>query len=166
MDSSRCDTQDLGFFLTNFQNMKPPRQIQDCEDLFERRLVQAIEQRGFGLVHQPGHCYTVGLWKTYNHPELIIFSLPAERAQLLLEQAVEKIGQGQQIATFVAHLAVGYALRVESVQARHHREFLSYNRWFYRGDDFQACQLVWPDADHNFPDHPAYRGHELQPQLQ
>lgn len=146
--------------------MKPVRQIQDCEDLFERRLVQAIEQKGFSLVHQAGHCYTVGLWKTYNHPELIIFSLPAQRAQFLLEQAVREIEQGRTLTEFAGNLADGYALRAEPVLPLHHREFLSYNRWFYRGDGFEALQLVWPDADHNFPDHPGYRSHELQPQLQ
>ena len=146
--------------------MKPVRELQDCDDLFERHLVQAIGQKGFSVVHQPGYCYTVGLHHSWKHPELIVFGLPAQRGQALLEHAAAEVQQGQALQP--DSLAEEYALRFLPVKLEHHREYLQYNRWFYRGDSFQAWQLVWPDADHHFPEDPRHLEHlrELQPSLQ
>lgn len=156
--------------MTKFQSMKSVREFSDCDDLFERRLIQDIQQNGFSVVHQPGSCYTVGLWHGHRHAELIVFGLPAERGQLLLHQAVKDIhgGQSLKLGHPIDRLTEEYTLRAFAVNVQHHREYLSYNRWFYRGDGFQAWQLVWPDADHQFPDDPRHprRLRELQPQLQ
>jgi hypothetical protein len=150
--------------------MKSIRQASDCDDLFERRLIQDIDQNGYSVVHQAGSCYTVGLWHKHRHPELIVFGLPAERGQQLLGRAVEEIQQGRrlEVGTPIDRLTEDYCLRAMPVKVEHHREYLSYNRWFYRGDDFHAWQLIWPDADHQFPDDPRHpqRLRELQPQLQ
>lgn len=152
--------------MNNIQGMKPVRQLQDCDDLFEKRLVLEVAEKGFSVVHQPGSCYTVGVWKTHQHPELIVFGLPAERGQKLLIEAVQQLPlqTGQEIAS----LTDKYSLRPQPVKLEHHREFLSYNRWYYRGDGFQAWQLTWPDADHRFPDDPQHpeRLRQLQPLLQ
>lgn len=151
--------------MNNPQSMKPVRQLQDCDDLFERRLVLEVAEKGFSVVHQPGSCYTVGLWKTHQHPELILFGLPAERGQKLLQQAVAHLPLQLQQET--AKLTDEYNLLPTLVKLEHHREFLSYNRWFYRGDHFQAWQLTWPDPDHRFPDDPQHREkfRLLQPSL-
>ena len=150
--------------------MKPVRALSDCDDLFEKRLIQDIDQNGFSVVHQPGSCYTVGLWNRHRHPELIVFGLPADRGQQLLHQAVHEIQDGRPLsdAAPIRTLTEEYSLRAVPVKVEHHREYLSYNRWFYRGDHFQSWQLIWPDADHNFPDDPRHsdRLRELQPQLQ
>lgn len=145
--------------------MKPVRTLQDCEDLFERRLVEDVHQRGFRVVHQPEYCYTVGLWHRFRHPELILFALPAERGQFLMERAAEQIQMGE---FSPETLAEGYRLQSLPVHPSYHREFLAYNRWFYRGDQFQAVQLIWPDADHYFPNQPEFRRRlqDLQPLLQ
>lgn len=145
--------------------MKPLRELHDCEDLFEQRLVTEISEKSFSVVHQPGSCYTVGLWKSHQHPELIVFGLPAERGQRLLEQAVAHLPL--ELNQETTQLTDEYCLRPSAVKREHHREFLSYNRWFYRGDHFQAWQLTWPDPDHRFPEDPQHpeRFRQLQPSL-
>jgi len=152
--------------MNNIQDMKPVRQLQDCDDLFEKRLVLEVAEKGFSVVHQPGYCYTVGVWKTHQHPELIVFGLPAERGQQLLIEAVQQLPL--QLDVEVGSLTHEYSLRPQPVKLEHHREFLSYNRWYYRGDGFQAWQLTWPDAEHRFPDDPQHpeRLRQLQPLLQ
>ncbi len=152
--------------MNNLQPMKPVRQLQDCDDLFEKRLVLEVAEKGFSVVHQPGSCYTVGLWKTHQHPELIVFGLPPERGQQLLQDAAGRLPL--QLHQETDALTEEYRLRTETVKLEHHREFLSYNRWFYRGDHFQAWQLTWPDPDHRFPEDPQHpeRFRQLQPSLQ
>lgn len=152
--------------MNNSQFVSSVRQLQECEDLFETRLVQEISQKRFSIVHQTGSCYTVGLWQSYQHPELIIFGLPAQRGQKLLEQAVNHLPL--ELHQDTTSLTQDYSLRPLPVNMQYHREFLSYNRWFYRGDHFQAWQLIWPDADYRFPDDPKHPEHlrPLQPSLQ
>jgi hypothetical protein len=146
---------------------KSPRQLDHCEDLFEKRLVAEIEQKGWSIVHQAGSCYTVGLWRTARHPELIVFGLPAERAQLLLEQAAAEVASGMILCNPVEGLTQDYPLQIHPVLPGYHKEYLAYNRWYYRGDGFHAAQLVWPDPDRRFFDHPDYPSHlhQIQPQL-
>lgn len=146
---------------------KPVRGLDSCDDLFEKRIVNEIQQRGWTTVHQAGYCYTVGLWQNSQHPELIVFGLPAERAQQLLHNAAVEVSGGAVLTTPLQALTESYALQVNPVLPLHHREFLAYNRWYYRGDGFQAVQLVWPDPDERFFDHPEYPAHlqSIQPQL-
>lgn len=146
---------------------KPVRTLESCEDLFETRLVSEIGHKGWSTVHQAGSCYTVGLWQNARHPELIVFGLPAERAQLLLDQAASEVVSGAILRTPVEGLTEEYPLQVHPVLPVHHREHLAYNRWYYRGDGFEAAQLVWPDTETRFFDHPDYPSHlhAIQPLL-
>jgi hypothetical protein len=148
---------------------KPVRQEKDCDDLFEQRLVQQVAEQGFQTVHQPNSCYTVGLWHSHRHPELIIFGLPTERAHHLLGEAARQVIEGQHwnLNQDITTLTQEHPLRLQPVAECHHRDYLSYNRWFYRGDGFRAWQLVWPDPDGHFPGHPEFLPHlqSVQPDL-
>lgn len=154
--------------MNNIQKMKPVRTLHDCEDLFERHLCQEVQDQGFSTVHQPGWCYTVGLWKSWQHPELIVFGLPAQRGQVLLQMAARRVAAGQKLEGVLPDLAEEYALEVQGVDPLHYRDYLPYARWFYRGPHFEAAQLLWPDPDHRLPSDPRFQPHlhELQPQLQ
>ena len=129
----------------------PTRTLDDADDLYERHLVTTIAEKGFAVVHLPEFAYTVGLWQSRQQPELIIFGLPAQRAQALLELAAE--------GTPLDQLAEGYILKSVNVDPQYYRDYFPYARWFYRGPHFEAIQLVWPNSDHEFIFHP------LQPQL-
>jgi hypothetical protein len=53
------------------------------------------------------------------------------------------------------------------VAKRFYRDHLGWSRWFYRGDDFQCLQIVWPDRDQLFPWQPGFDDEfaGLQPDL-
>lgn len=165
-----CPGFDKNSSMSSLTLAKPVRALSDCADLFEQRLVEHIQEQGYQTLHQAGSCYTVGLWLSLGHPELILFGLPERRAHRLLRVAVERIAAGERwaVGQLVEGLAEGYPLRLQSVHPDHYREYLSYNRWFYRGAGFEAAQLVWPDPDKNFPDHPDFLSHyqKVQPCLQ
>jgi hypothetical protein len=127
------------------------RTLQDADDLFERHLVKTIGEKGFAVVHQPEFAYTVGLWQSQSRPELIVFGLPAQRSQAILELAAQ--------GTPPENLADGYARKTVNVDPDYYRDYFPYARWYYRGPKFEALQLVWPNSDHEFIFHP------LQPQL-
>ena len=45
----------------------------------------------------------------------------------------------------------GYSYAFCTVDEQFYEEYLGYARWFFKGDDFPAMQLVWPDRMHRFP---------------
>jgi uncharacterized protein DUF4262 len=101
----------------------------------------------------PGFAFTIGLHKRFEHPELIVFGLPLDTMHLMLNAAGEAVRAGRAYAVGQSYDDVlnGYSCTFRPVPRRHYEAFLGYARWYYRGDDFPALQLVWPDREHRYP---------------
>ena len=145
----------------------PIRTLNDCDDVLERHLVREIAEQGWTVVHStdpaprglfPNVAYTVGLWQTHEHPELLVFGLAPEQGQALLKLVCEEVAKGQRFTSLeqFTHLLEGHSCRFQALGQHFHREHLAYCRWFYRGDGFKALQLMWPDAQGHFPDEAAF----------
>lgn len=98
----------------------------------------------------PSFTYTIGLTKTFDHPELIIYGVAPERAHGILACAVELIEAGTRFAPGECY---GKILKDQDVLAREVQAPgypLNIARAYY-GADVSAIQLVWPDAHGVFP---------------
>jgi len=146
----------------------PVRTSEDCEDLFARRLLESIAVDGFAVVYEDHWAYTVGA----KGGEWVVFGLPAKVAQHLLTQVVAKCTSTAEIPdpgeVLPGLLEGGLPLRVHTVLESHYRTYLPYARWYHRGPEFKARQLVWPDPDSRFPEHPEHllELRQLQPLLE
>ena len=51
---------------------------------------------------------------------------------------------------------------------KHYRNYFGYALWFYRSDEFNALQCIWPDRDKRWPWEEAFNPHwkPQQPLLQ
>lgn len=69
----------------------------------EKKLSADIEKFGWAVAlleatdYLPSFAYTVGLWKNYNHPEIISFGLTTKTLHLMLNDAGEIAKAGQKI---------------------------------------------------------------------
>lgn len=101
----------------------------------------------------PGFAFTIGLYKRFQHPELIVFGLASDTMHLMLNGAGEAVRTGRTYAAGQSYddLLEGYDCTFRPVPQRHYHAFLGYARWYYHGDDFPALQLVWPDREHRYP---------------
>jgi len=81
-----------------------------------------------------------------------------ERAIALLNDMGQQIKGGRVYAESqrYADLVHSYETRMDKINPRHHKEYLGFCRWFYRGDGFSALQVVWPDPQYRFPDEPDF----------
>ena len=58
--------------------------------MIEQQIKECIEEFGWfvGMFestnNEPSFAYTIGLWKTFSHPEIISFGLPIETLQTIL----------------------------------------------------------------------------------
>ena len=95
----------------------------------------------------------VGLYKRFEHPELVVFGLPPDTMHRLLNVAGEAARSGQVYVVGQGYndLLEAYSCTFRPVPVKHYQPYLGYARWYYRGGDFPALQLVWPDREHRDP---------------
>jgi hypothetical protein len=100
-----------------------------------------------------GYAFTVGLFQTYGHPELIIFGLSAKVAHQILAIAADaaKSGAPIDLTQPTDALINDYLCCVVEVPASQYYEHVGYCRWYYQGNGFPLYQVVWPSRDGVYP---------------
>jgi hypothetical protein len=104
--------------------------------------------------NEPAFAYTVGLHKSYGHPELIIFGLDHQVMHEVLNNLGERIKAGKALTARgqVADVLVGQDVRLREVLTEESfRAYVGYARWFNGGSTFRLLQVLWPDKDGRFP---------------
>ena len=100
----------------------------------------------------PSFCYTIGLWKTFKHPELISFGLTTETLGSILNIAGDLVKAGETIdanteSDLFFENSNAYLLEVDP---RNINDYFGYGLWYNQGN-FPAIQIVWPDREGNYP---------------
>ena len=131
----------------------------DALDEAERDFVDCIREHGWMQTHAldeddaPGFCFTTGFQASIGHPELICFKIDTKVANgmfWLLYRCARNgkpAPRGVRTSGVLAH-DDAYLFPVAK---RHYAAYLGWSRWFYRGDDFDCLQIVWPDEAGVFP---------------
>jgi hypothetical protein len=143
--------------------MKTPEErvsLARAEDEAERKAIEDIRKHGVHLLHvfdsegkEPEFSYTVGLWHTHNHPEIIIIGLKQSLRHLLLNNLNFAVGQGRVFSDGLSANDVldGYTCYFQAVPKDLYHRYLGWGRWFYGGDEFSTVQMIWPSVDGIFP---------------
>jgi hypothetical protein len=134
------------------------------EDDIERKLVSDIEEFGWHVIkifeddEGPAFAYSIGLFKNFSHPEIIVFGLDVNLMHRMINLVGEEVRQGRRFADDEAASGIleGYDVRFLNVASRHYHEHVGYARWFYTGDDFLLLQCLWPDKKGRFPTDPGF----------
>lgn len=134
-------------------------QLPTAEDDSDRKLLADIDRIGWHVVgieeddEGPPYAFSVGLFHTFEHPEIIIFGLNHEVAANLINNIGEQIRNGVRYieGEESEHIVEGYAVAFRHVPKTSYRQLVGYARWFYRSDDFPALQCIWPDPAGRFP---------------
>lgn len=144
-------------------------------DAIESKLRADIESYGWHVLNvlpegdHPPHSYSVGLFSTFGHPEIVIVGLPADTAHRLINDIGEEVRDG---ASFEAgcrygHILDGYDVMFVRVEPELYDDHFGRAIDYYEAATFPVLQMVWPDRDHAFPWEPACSQgiRELQPVL-
>lgn len=102
---------------------------------------------------------TLGLFHSYQHPELVIIGLDVEVAHEILRKAHAFIKNGASISPWTnQHFIPCTTLKAVPIHAGNYSRFLRHGMWLYRSlgrsrpDPFPAIQILWPDAiNDDFP---------------
>ena len=151
--------------------MKFPAPTSDLD----RKLLADIESHGWHVIRVPsdddstGWAFSVGLFHTFRHPEVVIFGLSTELMHDVLNGIGEDVRAGHRYEADVESHDVleGVHCMFKAVRPRWYPAFMGYGVWLYRGDRFPVMQCVWPDKSQRYPWDDGFRRDwlELQPLL-
>jgi hypothetical protein len=131
-------------------------------DEHDRKLLADVRRHGWHIIgveqdeEGPGFAYSIGLYHTFKHPEVIVSGLRVQVMHGTINAAGEAVRSGEKFEHLDESSDVldGYNVAFRTVERRHYPDYFGHARWFYRGDDFPALQCVWPDSQHRYPWHP------------
>lgn len=115
--------------------------------------------------------YTLGLWRKFDHPEIIITGMNHETSHALLGIFVDRIAQGKTFEAgkdypeAIAGRNGPYTAAFRAVTDDNRREFMRFAGWWNAGETFPAVQLLWPDPTGKFPWDEGYDRRFIQPVL-
>ena len=124
------------------------------------RILEDVEKFGCHLAlleandYLTGYAYTIGLFKTFGHPEIICFGLHPDVLAPVLNQACDLVRQGETITPGILYdgFLEGYPIQFIEVDKSFYPNYVGYGCWYYDYRvDFPLLQLVWPDKQHIFP---------------
>ena len=107
----------------------------------------------FGFGKAPPWSYTIGLFQSYKHPEIVIVGEDDQLASRVLQDTVEQIKAGEvlehgkEYREFIPRHNRTFLLMSKS----HFRRYLEWAIRFYGSTEFPALQMVWSDQQGLYP---------------
>ena len=107
--------------------------------------------------NEPAFAYTVGLFRNYSQPELIILGQPPRTMHCVLNALGDRVKAGKRFVTGerIGEILEGCDVLIREVRGfESYRDHVGYALWFYQGPSFPLFQVVWPDRNGRFPGDP------------
>lgn len=126
-----------------------------------------IEQYGWSTMYVDANrergmesfSYTIGLEETYDHPEVIVFGLPAETAHNILSAIAHAIKEGESMPlhTPVQNILSGdFKVLFKPFVTDAYHDYLNVAVSSYGTPEFRTQIMFWPDKDGFFPTDDSY----------
>jgi Domain of unknown function (DUF4262) len=130
----------------------------------QQQLLADIAESGVHIVHVEtddgaGYAHTIGLWESFEQPEVIVFGLPEDVAVDLLETVADEASEERKFRAGekADGLLIGYPARFFDVPKELVARLLPDAAWAYQEAEFPCVQLVWPDKQGRWPWEPGVR---------
>ena len=126
----------------------------------KRTILHNIETYGCHLAsiapdnYLPGFVYSIGLFKKFNHPEIICFGLKQDVMADIINGVCDEIKKGLSMQAYKRYpdFIQDFDVQFIPVVKEFYQDYLGYGGWFYdMSFDFDALQMVWTDKQNKFP---------------
>lgn len=136
--------------ITSFSMEIDPREAKALSD---------IEAYGCHVIHVfeeadgPGFTYSVGIEKASKQPELIVTGLKSELATWIINEYNDRVRKGEifQLDTAYSGFLNGHDVIFKLMSKDHYSEYLGWDLWLYKGQNFRALQMIWPSTGGKWP---------------
>ena len=122
-----------------------------------------IEKFGYHLTYvsakdTPSFCYSTGIYKNFNIPEIFISSLPQGLCSELIENYVNEFQEKEHIPLNekLDYLIDRFPVYLIEVPILNLQEYVLSSIRFYKKEDYKYIQIIYPDTKGNFPNDSGY----------
>ena len=128
-------------------------------DAAEAKLLADVAKYGWHVMgvteddEGPAFAYSIGLYRTWQHPEIIIFGLGHDVMHQMINNIVHEIKNAHRFADGdeSGEIIQGYDVTFRTVPVSNYKDYFGYALWFYNGFGFPALQCLWPDCYGRYP---------------
>ena len=101
----------------------------------------------------PGFSYSIGLFESYQHPEIIMIGLKQELAHTLINNMAYDIKKGKIFSslTFEAGILDDFKCYITEVEKSNYDNYVGQAQRYYKGDAFPLLQCVYPTVKGIYP---------------
>lgn len=125
----------------------------------DRKVLENIDEFGCSVMHVAAEgelapfCYSIGIQRTSAAPEVIVIGLKYELAHHVVNEYNRRVRAGERFEAGGRYedFLGGFAVEAVSVQQAAYKEYFGYNLWLYKGPNFEAVQLVYPNTSGVWP---------------
>ena len=133
-------------------------------DASEQKVLDDVAQHGWHVIKvletndSPGWAFSIGLYRTFNHPEVVVFGLNDDLMHSVINSVGDDVRAGKRFeeGKQYSNLIEAYDCTFKTVNVVWYYQFLGYANWFYKGTDYPALQCIWPDKKSVFPWEPDF----------
>jgi len=103
--------------------------------------------------HSPSFAYSIGLTKSFNHPEIICFGLPNNLAHKIINDVADIVKNGEIIESGKIYSEIFKDSRATflEVDKKNIPDYFGAGLNYYENKEFKALQLIWTDRNDKFP---------------
>ena len=128
-------------------------------DKNEQKALDDIERCGRHILNvleddeYPNFSYSIGINQTLNKPELIIVGLKKEIAHPIINDYYDRLNKGEifEPGNYYGNFLDGCEVLFIDVAEQYYESHMGWCRWIYKGNKFNALQLVYPTTDGIWP---------------
>jgi hypothetical protein len=125
----------------------------------ERIVLNNIAEFGWhavNVIEDDGHppwSFTIGLYETWQHPELIVIGRSRATAHKMLESIATQIDEGcaPDLRDPDSYLLLGIPCHFLEVNLRYYSDYVGFALWYYRKRRFPLYQIIWPGNEGLYP---------------
>lgn len=101
----------------------------------------------------PGFGYSIGLYETYKHPEIIIIGLKLDHIHSIINDIGESIKEGKNFTplNFYSDLIEGFDCFFVQVKDEFYEQYVGQALCFYENNNFPLIQCIYPTVKGVYP---------------
>ena len=128
-------------------------------DEVNKRVIQSVRTCGWTVMsivedaQGPAFSYSIGLFSTFKHPEVIVLGLGCETGKATVNTIGQEVKKGSVFEAdgFYSSVFAGISCAFSTVAIHIYPEYLGRAIDYYHGTGFPVLQCLWPDRHNRFP---------------
>ena len=132
------------------------------ENSYEQSIVDNVREFGWhctsvgGGEEAPPFTYSIGLWESFDHPELVVIGLDTNLAHSVLSKVARavEVGEAFDLSQPTDRLLDNYSCVFLAVPPEQYADLILSACWYYRNEEIPVYQVIWPSLEGLFPWHP------------